>query len=286
MVKDINLDKDIIFARLKECRGKVDRVVFTTKEPTLNPELGEYVKYAKQIGHARIGVISNGRMCASLSYCLSLIQQGMNMFIISIHGHNAPLHDSLTQSSGSFSQTLRGVKNLSDIKSTFFLVLWASVVLNKLNYRHVYDILKLLSRFDLDVIVLNVVQPRGEKMSKSFLSLMPRYTDIAEEFTKLHELKGIRKLTGAEIKLLGMPPCVARREMAAFFGYTEVIKRISHDGNIEDINCAFVKETKSLKRGKCAECLLFSRCEGVPRAYVEQFGWSEFKPLRDDKSKN
>ena len=276
---DVDLDRNKIFKHLKRCKGKVSRVLFTTKEPTLNPQLAVYVKYAKSFGYEKIAVVSNGRKLSYLPYCLSLIKEGMNMFAISIHGHRARLHDSFTRTPGSFKQTSSGLRNLSDVKKIFPITLCTSTVLTKLSYMYLEDIMRFLFKFNLDSIILNVVQPRGEKMKRHFSSLMPKYSVVAKKIKDLYNKTSFFHSDSTEIKLMGIPACVMGVQMKNLLGCTEFIKKALPSGKTEDIKNIFSRDCNNLKMDDCKYCKFFSICEGVPKLYVDYFGCEEFKPV-------
>jgi len=82
-----------------------DEILFTSGEPTLNPDLAGVRGLAKEKGFRRDRLITNGRRLAYPSFLASLLEAGVNRITVSIHGHNAALHDSLTRTPGSFEHT-------------------------------------------------------------------------------------------------------------------------------------------------------------------------------------
>lgn len=285
VVRRVNLDKEHVLEILRKSRKELDEVMFVTKEPTLNPLLIEYVKYAKKENYNKIGICSNGRRLSYLPYCLKLVRAGLNKFIISIHGHTAKLHEALTRTPGSFTQTVKCLRNLSSLKNIFSIELNTSTVLTKINHYYIGDIIKFLSGFDIDTIIMNVAQPRGSKMERSFHTLMPNYSDIADEFEKLYDKTGLSSIKNQIhkpwIKFQAIPPCIGSKKIRKFFSCTTGVGIALPSGEIDNIKSFFEGECHNLKREECKECELFNSCEGVPKIYIDHFGWREFKAVKN-----
>ena len=98
---------------LKEAYGKnKTQAIFTGGEPALHPDFLELIRIAKRIGYESVMIQTNGRMFAYKDFCLKTIKAGADLFSPAVHGHNAQIHDYLTNAKGSFKQTIEGIKNL------------------------------------------------------------------------------------------------------------------------------------------------------------------------------
>ena len=64
-------------------------VVFVSGEPTLSPHFLPALRWAKEMGYERIGVITNGRRFAYLPFARSTLENGLNVAMVSIHGADA-----------------------------------------------------------------------------------------------------------------------------------------------------------------------------------------------------
>ncbi|MDD5066911.1 MAG: radical SAM protein [bacterium] len=269
----VNLDRKFIFRILKKYMfERADRVLFTNKEPTLNPDLPRYIEYAKKIGYKKIALVTNGRRFSSLPYCRDLLQKGLNHITVSIHGPDPRIHDLLTRRKGSFQETLKGLKNLSSLKKYFGFTFITSTVLSRPNYPHTGRMLKLLSGFPADQIILQCIECRGRKMSRNFSSLMIRYSDVIKEIKKTD-----RNYKGPRFHVLGLPYCVAGKGGKNFhLGYTENIKLLGNKGRLNLID--YSSKYGTLKRKECARCRAFLFCRGIFKPYIRHYGWKELKP--------
>lgn len=204
-----------IYAILRDNRG-MKRVCFTRGEPTLNPNLTNYVKYAQEQGYKEIEVVSNGRQYRDTNYCLDLIRAGVRKFTVSVHGHNARIHDALTRSAGSFAQTVQGLKNLSRFRRTLPIKIHVSHVVNKINYKFLHKFLEFMAQYLIDGVILNTVQPRGEYMDENSSILMPKYKDVARKMENIFEkrselLKSNLPFSKCFVSIIDMPLCISRR---------------------------------------------------------------------------
>ena len=82
-------------------------------EISIRPDVIELVKFAKELEFETIMMATNGRMYSYKKFAKEITEAGLNSLVFSIHGHNAKLHDSLTQVPGSFEQLKNGIKNAS-----------------------------------------------------------------------------------------------------------------------------------------------------------------------------
>ena len=295
-------------------------ILFTSGEPSLNPDLPDYIARAKRSGFATIGLITNGRRFAYPDYAGSLVQKGLNKVTVSIHGHTAQLHDSLTRSRGSFEQSISGLENLAQLKATRRIELHTSTVVVKRNLEHVSEIYRFLMEFQVDRLCFNVMMVKGRGEEK-FDLLMARYGEISKTFKNLAEQigpEGVRQVSLADV-----PRCAAEGLAFELIGDQEAFEQFEFLGSNgiaqlsaeqlasiegsglnrhtsaealrqkvegEPALCAdadYYLTTRELKdnilrvkQPACRECRLESRCPGVWKVYVDHYGWSELAPIR------
>ena len=275
--------------RFMEENRDLGEILFTAGEPTLHEDLVRYLGHAKRLGFHRIGLITNGRRLAYRSYAEGLLRAGLNSVVISIHGHEARLHDAQTRTPGSFEQTAAGLRTLADLRGTWALHLSTSTVVNRRNLPHLDEILPFLLGFPLDQVVLNAVQPLG-RAGDFFSRLVPRYTEIIEALGQA--LEQLPKDRRARIRLLDVPPCLLVRLPEETRGWVEEHQHFERRGGLprglgEDARrqgtraVVQKKDFDAIQRAfgpPCEGCPLRPRCDGVWRRYVEEHGWEEFGP--------
>lgn len=270
--RDFCVDKSgqEIKAILKGSRGNFEEVVFTGGELTLRPDIIELVGYAKSLGY-KVQLQSNGRMFFYKDFCVNIIKAGADMFAISIHGHNAALHDYLTGARGSFKQSTAGIKNILSLGR----MVVTNTVINKKNYRFLPEIANFL--VDLGVPQYQFAYPHilGNAL-KNINLMIPRKKEIMPYVKKGLKI-GIER--GRIVRTEAIPYCLLG-EYRDCIAEQHIPETKVFDVKINENFNRWRKEEGKLKGPNCKKCRYFKCCEGPWREYPEIFGWGEFKPVK------
>lgn len=140
-------------------KRKIDQVVLSGGEATIHPDFLKIVKLTKSAGYGHIQVITNGRMFSYPDFLISAMKAGVSEITFSIHGHNEKLHDAQTQIKGSFQQAMRGLRNALSAEG---LIVNVDIVINKMNYVHLADMLKYFIDLGVGEFDLLQVIPSGQ----------------------------------------------------------------------------------------------------------------------------
>lgn len=208
--------------------GARDEVLFTSGEPTLNPRLPDYVALAHELGYRTVALISNGRRLSYPAYLAGLVRAGLTKLTLSIHGHEARLHDGLTRAKGSFDQTRAALENAGAIKTRRRLELTTSTVVTTKNLPHLAAIHAFLAGFAVDRIVFNVMMARGLG-ARSFDRLMPPYAEVVARFREL-----VAALPPEQVRrvcLMDVPACVTEGLPREVRGEVELYEQYEHLGS-------------------------------------------------------
>lgn len=81
-------------------------------EPTLHPRLVDAISLARDLGYRSINVTSNGRTLRDRAVAENLLNSGITHLLISLHGATAEVHDTATDTPGSYEQTVAGIDNV------------------------------------------------------------------------------------------------------------------------------------------------------------------------------
>lgn len=256
---------------LRAVKDKYEEVVFTGGEPTLRPDITELVSFARNLGYT-IQIQTNGRMFTYRDFCIKMISAGADVFAVSIHGHNAKLHDYLTSSEGSFEQSISGIKNLL----SFGKLVVTNTVINKLNYRFLPDIANFLIKLGIPQYQFAFPHILGTAFNNRDW-IIPRKKEVIPYVKKGLKI-GIKQRRTPKTEAIpycfldGYEDCAAEKHM---------IDTKCFDGQliIEDFD-RWRKEEGKLKGPRCKECNYFQWCEGPWREYPFFYGWSEFIPVK------
>jgi MoaA/NifB/PqqE/SkfB family radical SAM enzyme len=263
---------------LKRMRDKVEKVVFSVGEPTLNKNIIEYLKLSKKYGYKEIALITNGRKLKDRDFCESLLAAGLNEINVSLHGSRKEIHDKLTRVPGSFDETFLGLCNLSFLKKKYSFNFYVNFLANKINYRDIQPFLKLILAFEgIQGIILNAVLPKGQAV-KFFREIVPYYKDVGREMVKaLKNLNIDKDKNNRNIHILGLPPCLLPGFEKNIIDYEYAITRGYEPKN--DKKIIRLPWEEKIKGPLCRKCMLNNFCKGVWRSYVKKRGWNEFKPV-------
>jgi len=260
---------------LRKARKNCDEVVFTGGEPTIRKDIIELVGFARKLKYKVIQMQSNGRMFHYGEFCDDLIGAGVTEFSVSVHGHNAELHDYLTCSKGCFSQVISGIENLKARNQAVM----TNTVITKPNYRFLPDIARLLASLRVKQFQLSFVYPVG-RAEENFESIVPKMSLTAPYIKKGLDI-------GIEAGIRVMSECVPYCIMDGYENYIaeEVIPIAKVDAADEIIDnfTEFRRKVIRSKGPECPKCIYYDSCECTCRGYTEHFGWNEFRPIKKIK---
>ncbi len=298
---------DSVRALMERHRGALE-VMFTSGEPLMNRHFLSYVRWARELGYATVGVITNGRLFAYPRYAERALVAGLNHIVVSVHGKDERHHDRQTRTVSSYAQTIVGLRALAALKPRHAFRLHTSTVVNRRNYQDLYDIWLSLQGLSIDQFVFNVIQPVGRAES-AFDKLVPRFTDVARAFEEFLARVGARP---RQVFLLDLPYCLTEALPDDVRGFVERYQYYEHEDGLDDaLECGHdetglpaapdyvvptdeggetgaelhrltrkaLDESRKSKRAECAACRHEGICDGVWNRYLDAFGWDEFLPV-------
>jgi MoaA/NifB/PqqE/SkfB family radical SAM enzyme len=110
--QEINTAKNLIDFK-RQC---IENIEISGSDPIEYDKITGLVKYIKNKGFKEIQLSTHGRRFHDKNFARNIIKAGLNRARIPIYGSNAMIHDSITNSTGSFNETIQGIKNLADLK--------------------------------------------------------------------------------------------------------------------------------------------------------------------------
>lgn len=229
-----------------------DGVEFYGGEPTLRDDLLPIIQTAKSNGFRRIKLDTNGRVFSNTHFLQSIIESGCNVFEIKLWGSNPKLHDSLTQTYGSFIETLKGLDNLVGFSEEKFICI--RIPICKQNY------------LDLENTVAMVL---GFEINRIVLSFTDYSLSIKEAMFHIRNAINISIFNRVWILTEGLPFCIMKGLEP------HIIEIYTGWNNIE--NRVFQKHKN------CEECIFNELCPGIEKDYLNRFGEDEFLPIKENK---
>lgn len=268
-----------IFSEMEDVRKRGrDYLEIIGGEQTIRNDFIPIIKQAHLLGFRDIAVATNGRMLSYGDYAKKLIDAGITAIIFSIHGHNAKLHDSLTQTKGSFYQLIKGLRN---IKKSGFKNIGSNTTIVKQNYR----LLPKIGNFLLSLGIKNsefiFVDPTAGGAHDNFKELVPKISETAPYVKECLDLGKNANLSHWHIRYV--PLCY-------FSGYENQISELHEVNHFQtehlapDFKNFNVEQSRKLlsrfKNLQCNKCRYDAICEGIWKEYVHYYGDNELIPVR------
>lgn len=256
--------------------NEIGEVVFTGGEPTIHPQLIEAIKYSKALGF-KTRIITNGIKLSDKNFTQNLVEAGLDTFHISIQSHKKEIHDSLTNSNGSFEKVMNGIENALSFDKEVCTI----TTINRYNMNHLCDfVLFMFKKFPkLKYTLFNFLDPINEALKNR--EIIPKLTDCEIELTKLANLA--RK--GKPIQIGGTPLCYLDNYTKAssesydiendygYYVYDLENQRFFGGKTMDKVNLIHKKS------GNCDFCPKKKVCSGVELDYFNLHGTGELYPI-------
>ncbi len=273
---DIDLEKN-----MEEILQRTKKVVFCKMEPTQDPRLTGCIRKIRKDNDVKIILTTNARKLRDEIYCRQLIDAGVDVFSISLHGKDAKTHDALTRRKGSFEESILGLKNLLRLRNqdhpdnlrTDYEVR-INYVLTKSNLRSLKQTVLFFSGVSEDSMIDRInfatIIPRG-RGRENYSILMPGYKDILNEFNEVVILFRKISMKGnlPKTTLSGIPFCSYNHHRKTL-DLENLPMMISGSDEFFDMKS---------KQSFCRRCMFDSSCCGIWDDYIEIHGNSSFLPI-------
>jgi len=261
---------------LNSRKNGVQRIVFTGGEPTVRPDIVELVSYAKFLGFQEIFIITNGRMLFYKEFARRLAKAGLTHILFSLHAPRAEIHDFLTQSPGSFEQTVQGIKNMVNVGK---VVVENNTVITQKNYRYLPELAELLIGLGVSYYEFILVNPITIRycFGSRFGEFVPQLHKIEKYVHKALDI-GIKR--GIWCTAEGIPLCYMKGYEKHVTELNMVPERmiLGPSRAVPDVNKSRIEKSK-IKGEKCKKCRYYLICEGIWGHYAEYYGTGELKPI-------
>jgi MoaA/NifB/PqqE/SkfB family radical SAM enzyme len=255
-------------------RGRgFERVNLHGGEPTLRKDLFELLAAVRRLGYPDVSIQTNGWALANPGFTRRLVEAGVSLFVISVHGATPDVHDTLAGAAGSLERLLAGIGH---VRAAGARVRTNTVVMRP-NVHTLPEIAALLAHAGVSHLNISSLMPSGRALGGE-TALMPTYREVAPY---LDEALRVAERSGVEATLEGFPlctvpgwedHCLLRGEASG-----DQITCLIH-GEVWANHDSHVEESCKSKRDPCRDCRFEERCAGVYTLYAKARGWGEFQP--------
>lgn len=253
-----------LIKRIKKSEKEIktyDSIYLSGGEPTLHPEFLRVLKFiGEYFPNKRIKLLTNGRRFLYRDFTQEVLNITNNIDIeLSIYGPNRKSHETITRASGSFEQTIQGLKNLLNYKKEGQLIN-VRFVITKLSYKYLEEFLKIMKRqFPLTDRIMLIFWEVEHQAVKNIKAIKITYNEVSPYLEKTNSLLKFFK----EIRLYHFPLCTISEK---FWPY--VWRTLPEDG--------------VMFKNSCNQCQYNKYCLGIPREYSKHIGNKEFKSIKNN----
>ncbi|MCC6215604.1 MAG: radical SAM protein [Polyangiaceae bacterium] len=239
-------------------------VLFTGREPTLEPRLPRYLELARSLGYEHRRVQTNGTSFASPEVVARLTAAGMNEVEVSFHTTSEETFERLVGKRHLLDRTAQGIRNVLAAGLRCQLI----VVITRWNAREVPALVgDLRRRFPgLERVVLSPVAPVGDAAARP--ELWPPLGELGEVTSAALRAARAAGLAAHVPSRCGLPLCLLEPDV-----------RDASD-ELENAPGETVEAGKAYAPA-CARCAERGRCTGVWAAYLAELGDTALRPLAE-----
>lgn len=240
-------------------------------EPTIRKDLPILVNFAKQLNFDVVRIETNGIALAYAGYCKHLVESGLDFVKISIHSHEAEIHDYLVNVPGAFKNVLKAIKNLQNHKVRIEI----NTVITKYNYDKYPQFVYFFSQMGIGSFCFIYPLYIG-RMAENWHEVGVNIKKVAPYIKKTLEL--VDKLELDKGIVFNIPPCFLPDYIDRLVELSPFNTKVSAPDNITE-NIDFERTQNKTKFKSCQKCKYFKNCDGVWKEYVNYFGIKEFTPV-------
>ena len=239
---------------------------FSGGEPTINPHLLRYIRFARGLGIPRVIIQTNAMMASYDKYAAQLVEAGLTGAFVSLHAPNATLSDRITASPGTWELTLQGARNLLDRG----VEVEVNTVINQLNFSSLPEHAAfIVERFpEVAAVSLSFVAPTG--FCHVTHKTIPRIRDVQPFLFRALDVFRHAGMTAIIPDRCGIPLCT----VPGYESHHEALMASPFAGT------GLVTEDH-MKHDGCASCVWNQRCIGYWRRSVDLWGTDDLIPVTE-----
>jgi len=261
--------------------GRDDRLIINGGEPTVHPQLIDILRTIAET-KAEIAIYSNGRKFSNMEFAQAIMKNSNTRITIPVFGEEH-IHDGITNTKGSFSETMKGINNLTESgkdhknnRVEIKFIIGKEYVEKRQESMGIVDkYLKFPKNVDT-LIFAGFLQPKNSKVDMNGENLIDIAHHIDDEIDQLID----NNIYGLNVKILDIPFCNHKRafqdrllSIYDEFLFIEKDKFIYYDENVKGKIRNYNKGPD--EKAECSICSYTSICSNS----IDRYG-----ALQYDKS--
>jgi len=248
------------------------------------PKLVEFVRYLIDHGATNIELSTHGRTLRDFAFVKDLKDAGVNAVRIPLYGSTPSIHDRTTRKQGSFFEAVKGIQNCAGVGFD----IWGHIIATQYNKEDLNNILNLyISLAEQRIVSLQIVPVFI--LEKTLAFTRDWFLPTKDMKPYLQEVHLHHPDTPVRIRLLEIPYCVLG-------GYSDMVDSVvmygQHEGDLNSRQIRAIVKNEPNKNAphfrakmyfsECEQCILRSRCSGLPANDYDLFGAGELKAIRSE----
>ena len=241
-------------------------------EATIRRDFLEILDEISQLGYPTVFLQTNGRKLALMKFAKEVVDRGVSLFIVSMHGATAATQDHISLSKGSFDQAVKGIRNVKQLGAT----VRTNTVVCKDNFAELPEIVDLCLDLGADRINISALHTSGTAL-RNFWDVTPRYDEIRPYVFEAVD-RAVRRNVG-RISLEGFPYCSVPGYERYLVDWENQQFKLLYRTFVMDNYEDYMDDFARVKDARCGGCVHNDVCGGVYKEYAELIGWDEFQPV-------
>jgi MoaA/NifB/PqqE/SkfB family radical SAM enzyme len=240
-------------------------------EATIHPRFLDTLALIRDLGYPEVHLQTNAIALSKPEFAQRVVDLGVTLFIISLHGHTPDVQDSQTGTPGGLERTLAGIRNVKQRGAR----VRTNTVITRQNVASLPSIAQLAVDQGVDHINFSNLHPVGSA-TFALERITPTFAEVREF---LYPAIDIAVEAGRRVSLEGFPYCTVSEKVDFHLNneYRD-IRMLMRGVVIEDYD-AFMSHVCRVFGPPCASCPVRESCGGVYPEYVELRGWDEFSAI-------
>jgi MoaA/NifB/PqqE/SkfB family radical SAM enzyme len=243
-------------------------------EATIRRDFLEILDEIREKGYPTVHLMTNARKLARMEFARSVVDKGVSLFIVSMHGATAQTQDRISGSQGSFDQAVQGIRNVKALGAT----VRTNSVVCKDNYTELPDIIDLCLDLGADQVNLSALHTSGTAL-RNFWEVTPRYDEIQPYVLQACE-RAVRR--GVRLLMEGFPYCTVPGYERFLVDWEHNKYKVLYRSFVMDDYEDHMDDFTRVKDERCGGCVFNDVCGGVYKEYAELIGWDEFHPVTEN----
>lgn len=270
---ELTMRDEHVYETMRQSRGNgCTDLGYSGGEPTVDPRIIDFVRYAKQLGFTRQSMNTNGIKFRKKQFCQDILEAGLTSIDISIHGHTDELHDSQVVRKGALAAIREACTHLRELRKTHQFHLSATIVITRDNHQHLRDICIFLDSIGITHKRLKYAY-EGNMSHEVIIEQVAPYQDVIPSIKDALDYLATQKhgfyITHIPLCLLGVHAAFSqdfeRRNAVMMFDNHKVYGDAAH----------YFRQDSDV----CASCVVNNLCTRLDGGYERFHGRPELVPF-------